>query len=144
MAGKKNQTTHSFYVPRIHDDDRRRGTFEVFNTPQGDINYSFIYPGAIAAWHRHKKQTDFWHVIRGSLKVGLYDEKTKKLQFVYLHDSDRKTLVIPPLIWHGWRNLDAVETILSYYISEKYDESDPDEDRTPVGSFGESWETEAR
>ncbi len=64
MAGKKNQASHSFYVPRIHDDDRRKGTFDVFATPKGDINYSFIYPGAIAAWHRHKKQTDFWQTPR--------------------------------------------------------------------------------
>jgi len=144
MASKKNQSTHTFYIPRIHDDDRRKGTFDVFKTPKGDINYSFIYPGAIAAWHRHKKQTDYWHVIKGSLKVGLYDEKSRKLTFVYLHEKDRKTLVIPPFIWHGWRNLDPNETILSYYISEKYDPKNPDEDRAPVGSFGESWETEAK
>ena len=144
MARKKNQEMFSFYAPRIHDDDRRRGTFDVFATPRGDINYSFIYPGAIAAWHRHKKQTDYWHVIRGSLKVGLYDEKAKKLMFVYLHDADRRTLVIPPMIWHGWRNLDPVETILSYYISEKYALKNPDEDRMPVGSFAENWDTEAR
>ena len=144
MAKKKSGEMFSFYTPRIHDDDRRKGTFDVFATPTGDINYSFIYPGAIAAWHRHKKQTDFWHVIKGSLKVGLFDEKTKKLTFVYLHDKERKTLVIPPTIWHGWRNLDPVETILSYYISEKYDMKDPDEERAEVGSFGETWDTEAK
>lgn len=141
---KRQSGTHSFYIPRIHDDDRRRGTFDVFSTPRGDINYSFIYPGAIAAWHRHKKQTDFWHVIKGSLKVGLYDEKVKRLEWVYMHEADRKTLVIPPMIWHGWRNLDPVETILSYYISEKYDPKNPDEDRAPVGSFGEDWGTEVK
>ena len=144
MASRKNSQTYSFYIPRVHDDDRRKGTFDVFSTPRGDINYSFIYPGAIAAWHRHKKQTDYWHVLRGSLKVGLYDERAKKLTFVYLHDGDRRTLVIPPFIWHGWRNLDPVETILSYYITEKYDAKNPDEDRAPVGSFGEDWETEAQ
>ncbi len=144
MARKKNQNFYSFYIPRIHDDDRRKGTFDVFNTPRGDINYSYIYPGAIAAWHRHKRQTDFWHVLRGSLKVGLYDEKTKKLTWIFLHQGDRRTLVIPPLIWHGWRNLDPIETILSYYISEKYDQKNPDEDRAPVGSFGEDWGTEIK
>ncbi len=143
MAKGKN-TFYSFYIPRVHDDDRRRGTFDVFNTPKGDINYSFIYPEAIAAWHRHKKQTDHWHVIKGSLKVGLYDEKANKLEWVFMHEADRKTLVIPPLIWHGWRNLDPNLTILSYYISEKYDPSNPDEDRAPIGSFGDDWTTNVK
>lgn len=140
----KKNSSFSFYSPRIHDDDRRRGTFDVFSTPKGDINYSYIYPGTTVAWHRHKKQTDYWHVIKGSLKVGLYDEKAKKLTWVYLHENDRKTLVIPPMIWHGWRNLAAGETVLSYYISEKYDQKNPDEDRAPIGSFGEDWETEVK
>lgn len=142
MGSKKK--SFSFYIPRIHDDDRRRGTFDVFNTPRGDINYSFIYPGSTVAWHRHRKQTDFWHVIKGSLKVGLYDEKQKKLTWLYLHENDRKTLVIPPLVWHGYRNLADGETILSYYISEKYDEKNPDEQRVPIGSFGDDWGTEIK
>lgn len=142
MAKKKD--SHTFYFPRVHDDDRRRGTFDVFGTPRGDINYSYIYPGTTVAWHRHKRQTDFWHVIKGSLKVGLYDQKARKLTWVYLHEANRKTLVIPPLIWHGYRNLSDGETILSYYISEKYDEKNPDEQRAPIGSFGESWETEVK
>lgn len=132
------------FKPRIHDDDRRRGTFDVFHTPRGDINYSYIYPNTTVAWHRHKKQTDFWHVIKGSLKVGLYDEKEKKLTWVYLHENERVTLSIPPGIWHGYRNLSEGETVLSYYITEKYSEKNPDEERKPVGSFGENWETEAR
>ena len=132
------------FKPRLHDDDRRRGTFDVFHTPKGDINFSLIYPGAVAAWHRHQKQTDHWYVIRGSLKVGLYDEKTKTLEWVYLHENERQTLVIPPGIWHGWRNLIPGETILSYYISEKYEEKNPDEERKPVGAFGENWDTEVK
>ena len=144
MAGKKGSSSFSFYSVRIHDDDRRRGTFDVFNTPRGDVNYSFIYSQTTVAWHRHKRQTDYWHVIRGSLKVGLYDDVAKKLSWVYLSDADRKTLVIPPMIWHGYRNLSPDITILSYYISEKYDEKNPDEDRVPIGSFGESWDTEVK
>ena len=140
----KKKDSHTFYFPRVHDDDRRRGTFDVFGTPKGDINYSYIYAGTTVAWHRHRRQTDIWHVIGGSLNVGLYDEKAKKLTCVYLSDADRKTLVIPPGIWHGYRNLSGAETILSYYISEKYDEKNPDEDRVPIGSFGDDWGTEMK
>ena len=130
--------------PRLHDDERRRGIFDVFSTPSGDINYSYIYPNSMVAWHRHAKQTDYWYVIKGSLKVGLYDETKKRLCFVYLHEYERVTLAIPPGVWHGYKNIGGTEAILSYYITQKFDETNPDEERAPVGAFGDNWEFEIK
>lgn len=130
--------------PRLHDDERRRGIFDVFATPKGDINYSYIYPGSLVAWHRHLQQHDFWFVIKGSLKVGLYDPKAKILTFVYLHEYERTTLMIPPGVWHGYKNIYDGETILSYYITNKFDENNPDEERAKIGSFGDNWDFEIK
>ena len=132
------------FKPRTHDDDRRRGVYDVFDTPQGDFLITHIYPGAISAWHRHSKQTDYLFVIKGSLKIGLYDEQKKLLTFVYLHDQERITLKIPLKIWHGHKNVSADETILCYYISEKYNQNHPDEERAPIGSFGDNWNLQAK
>ncbi len=128
--------------PRTHDDDRRRSINDVFSTPEnfGDLNISYIYPGRTVAWHRHEKQFDYWFVVKGSLKVGLYDEEQKKLMWVYLHDRERKALRIPPKIWHGWKNISGEECILMYWITKKYDSSNPDEERAEIGSFDEDWE----
>ena len=145
---KKNdqhQWTQSLlFKPRVHDDDRRRGTYDIFDTPHGDVLITHIYPGAISAWHRHTKQTDYLFVVKGSLKVGLYDEIKKQLTFIYLHDQERTTLTIPPGIWHGHKNISASETILCYYISEKYSKDNPDEQRSPIGSFGDNWDLQAK
>ncbi len=35
---------------------------------KGQINYSVQYPGAIKAWHRHDRQSDFWICLTGQLK----------------------------------------------------------------------------
>lgn len=130
-------------IPRFHDDDRRRSINDVFQTPQnfGDLNLSYIYPNRTVAWHRHLKQTDNWFVVKGSLKVGLYDEDRKQLMWIYLHERDKKVLKIPPKIWHGWKNLDPQETVLMYWITQKYDPTNPDEERAPVRAFGENWDT---
>jgi len=135
----KNQ----LHVPRIHDDDRRRSVNDVFPLPEnaGEIDLSFIYPNQLVAWHRHQHQSDYWFVLKGSLKVGLYDETNKKLMWVYLHERQRQVLHIPPTIWHGWRNLDPKETILMYWITKKYNLKDPDEERLPAGTFGENWDS---
>lgn len=130
--------------PRVHDDERRRGIFDVFSTPQGDINYSYIYPGSIVAWHRHFNQSDYWFVLKGSLKIGLYDPDVKRLVFIYLHEYERITLMIPPRVWHGYKNIGNSEAILSYYITQKYSEEDPDEERSPIGTFGDRWEFDVK
>lgn len=134
---------HSF-IPRIHDDDRRRSINDVFGTKGFDINISYIYPGRIVAWHRHLKQPDYWFLIKGSLKVGLYDEDKGVLMWVYMHEWERKTLYIPPKIWHGWRNINDGESILCYYITPKYNEENPDEERAPIGAFGENWDVKVK
>lgn len=130
-------------VPRFHDDDRRRSVNDIFQTPKnfGDLNISYIYKDRTVAWHRHLHQSDYWFVVKGSLKVGLYDEEAKKLMWVYLNENQKKVLHIPPKIWHGWRNIDNEESVLLYWITNKYDQKNPDEERATVGAFGEIWET---
>lgn len=126
--------------PRVFDDDRGRRTCDIFagtNMP-GDINITYAYPGRITAWHRHKNQTDSWHVVKGSLKVGLLYEDGHH-EFVYLHEHDRKTLQIPPGVWHGWMVLGEEECVLMYYIDGHYNQEQPDEERMTVEEAGVDW-----
>ena len=48
-------------------------------------------------------------------------------------------LKIPPGIYHGYKALEP-DSILMYYLTEKYDPQD--EFREKVGAFGDIWETE--
>ncbi len=126
-------------APRVYDDDRARRTNDVFGTATpGDINISFAYPGRIVAWHRHQKQTDHWHVIKGFLKVGLMDDD-RNVRWVYLGENDRRTLSIPPGVWHGYMVLGDEEAFLIYYITEKYNLEHPDEERLSVEAAGVDW-----
>jgi dTDP-4-dehydrorhamnose 3,5-epimerase len=125
--------------PRVYDDDRARRTNDVFGTATpGDINITWAYPGRIVAWHRHQRQTDHWYVIKGNLKVGLLDDDGNH-RWVYLSDSDRRTLSIPPGVWHGYMVLGNEEAILMYYITEQYNQENPDEERLSVEAAGIDW-----
>lgn len=126
-------------VPRLADDDRARRTCDVFGeaTP-GDINITWAYPGRIVAWHRHQRQTDHWYLIKGHLKVGLMDDD-RNVRWVYLSETQRRTLSIPPGIWHGYMVLGNEEAILLYYITEKYNLEQPDEERMSVEAAGVDW-----
>ena len=126
-------------APRVYDDDRARRTNDVYGTATvGDINVSYAYPGRIVAWHRHQRQTDHWHVVKGYLKVGLMDDDGN-VRWVYLGENDRRTLSIPPGLWHGYMVLGNEEAILVYYITEKYNLDQPDEERMTVEAAGVDW-----
>ena len=49
-----------------------RGSDEFF-TKFGQCYVSLNYPGVVRAWHYHKKQEDYFIVVQGVCKVGLYD-----------------------------------------------------------------------
>ena len=132
-------------VPRLFDDDRARRACDVFGFTgdekvqmAGDINITWAYPGRIVAWHRHQLQTDHWFVIRGYLKVGLLDDDGTA-RWVYLGENDRRVLSIPPGVWHGYMVLGDVEAVLMYYITSKYDEDNPDEERLSIEDAGVDW-----
>ena len=132
-------------TPRIYDDDRARRACDVFGfTPGGgvnmggDLNVTWIYPGRIIAWHRHQRQSDHWFVVRGHLKVGLMDD-AGDVRWVYLSENDRRVLSIPPGVWHGLMALGEEEAIMAYYITDKYDEQNPDEERLSIEEAGVDW-----
>lgn len=132
-------------VPRLFDDDRARRACDVFGftddgtvNMDGDINITWAYPGRVVAWHRHKHQSDHWFVIKGYLKVGLLDDDGN-VRWVYLGENDRRVLSIPPGVWHGYMVLGEDEAILMYYITSKYDEKNPDEERMTVEASGVDW-----
>ena len=132
-------------VPRLYDDDRARRACDVFGFSgdgkvkmDGDINITWAYPGRIVAWHRHQLQSDLWFVIKGYLKVGLMDD-ARNVRWVYLGENDRRVLTIPPGIWHGYMVLGEEEAVLMYYITSKYDEENPDEERMTASDAGVAW-----
>ncbi len=132
-------------VPRLFDDDRARRACDVFGFTgdekvqmAGDINITWAYPGRIVAWHRHHLQTDHWFVLKGYLKVGLLDDDGNA-RWVYLGENDRRVLSIPPSVWHGYMVLGDEEAVLMYYITSKYDENNPDEERLSIEDAGVDW-----
>jgi dTDP-4-dehydrorhamnose 3,5-epimerase len=135
-----------FTRPQVHDDDRRRAVNDLFQLPAnaGQLNISHIYPGVTVAWHRHKKQTDYWYCVKGSIKVGLYHDGLGKLQWEYLHEGERRVLAIPPGVWHGYKNISKDESVLLYWVTEKYNKEQPDEERCHIGLFGDCWDAPVR
>ena len=107
------------------------------------INYSVIYPGAIKAWHRHKHQDDYFCVLSGMAKVGVYT-KEEGLEEYYTGEHNPGVVHISSGEWHGITALGTSPCHLLYFVTNKYNPHKPDEERAPWDSFdsGDWWKVE--
>jgi len=111
-----------FHQFRVHEDHRRRGFYDIFPGFEGDVCITKHIPGVIPdELHMHKRQTDYFTVADGKVLFRLVSEDGKEEKFIMTAD-DKKTVIIPPGIWHGYLALEP--SIMVFYISHKYDSND--------------------
>ena len=84
----------------------------------GEIYFSCTHPGAIKAWHLHKKMTLNYAVIYGELKFVLYDDREGsptrgQIQEVFLSPENYCLVTVPPLIWNGFKGIGTRTTIVA-------------------------------
>lgn len=115
------------------------------------INYSVMDPGAIKAFHLHKRQTDVWYVPPSDkLLLVLADVRkgspTEGQVRRYVLGDCRSMLVrIPPGVAHGAKNLlTARQSAIIYFVDVQFSVDEHcDEGRLPWDHFGsEVWEVE--
>ncbi len=101
----------------------------------GQVYFTTTYPGVVKAWHYHKKQTDHFYVIRGTVKIALYDQRKDSptcgiVNEIYLGEHCPGMLKIPPGVMHGWMCVGQTEAYILNIPSEMYNYTNPDEFRT--------------
>lgn len=115
-----------------------RNDDEVF-TKFGQVYLTTTYPQVIKAWHYHHLQDDNFAVVKGMVKLVLYDPRPDSLTrgevnefFVGEHNP---TLVhVPRLVYHGWKCISETEAMVINLVTEPYNYQSPDEYRLPYHS----------
>ena len=84
----------------------------------GEIYFSKVYPNVVKAWHVHTEMTLNYFVVVGSIRLALYDTREGspthgKLQEIVLDESDSRLVVIPPLVWNGFKGLGTSAAIVA-------------------------------
>ena len=100
----------------------------------GQVYLTVVYPGVVKGWHYHKKQSDYFCVVKGMVKVALYDQRTESKTFkevneFFMGDKKPMLLVIPPFVLHGMKGIGPESGYLINCPSEPYDYNNPDEYR---------------
>jgi dTDP-4-dehydrorhamnose 3,5-epimerase len=90
------------------------------------INYSEMEPGAIKAFHVHRRQTDVWFVPPGDkMLLVLLDvrehSRTRNVQRrLVLGDGSSRLVRIPPGVAHGVKNLAAARGRIIYLVDAHF------------------------
>lgn len=100
----------------------------------GQIYLTTAYPGVVKGWHYHKVQTDNIIVVKGMMKVVLYDSRedspTKyEINEFFMGEHNPILLQIPPFVFHGFKCISETEAIVINVATEVYDYQNPDEFR---------------
>jgi dTDP-4-dehydrorhamnose 3,5-epimerase len=84
----------------------------------GEIYFSCVYPGAIKAWHLHKKMVLNYAVPYGRIKLVLYDDREGsrtrgEVQEIFMGIDNYCLVSIPPLLWNGFKGMGQETAIVA-------------------------------
>ena len=108
------------------DDD----TFEKF----GQVYMTTAYPGAVKAWHYHKSQDDNMAVVKGMMKIVLYDNRegsktNGEINEFFAGEHNQILIHIPKMVHHGFKCISEFEAIVINTPTQTYNYDSPDEFR---------------
>jgi len=100
----------------------------------GQVYLTSAYPGVVKAWHYHKVQADNFAVVKGMMKVVLYDARpgsaTKgEVNEFFIGERNPALITIPPLVYHGFKCMGTEEALVINTPTESYKYDKPDEYR---------------
>jgi dTDP-4-dehydrorhamnose 3,5-epimerase len=107
----------------------------------GEIYFSVVYPGAIKAWHLHRRMTLNYAVIAGRIKLVLYDDREGsatrgELQEIFTGEDHYALITVPHGVWNGFKGIGLGEAVVANCATEPHDPDeivrlDPFSDRIP-------------
>jgi len=120
--------------------DERGRLMEIFRRDDnifekfGQVYVTTVKSNVVKAWHYHKKQTDNFCCISGKIRLGLYDARKNSPTFGKTMDmklslEEPKLVSIPANVYHGFKGIAKVESIIINTPTEPYSHKNPDEYR---------------
>lgn len=100
----------------------------------GQVYMTTAYPGVVKGWHYHKKQADNMAVVKGMMKIVLYDGReasaTKgEVNEFFAGDHNPLLIHIPRYVYHGFKCISEEEAVVINTPTEVYAYQEPDEFR---------------
>jgi len=140
----KHLDERGYLMEILRDDDAEFIRF-------GQVYVSTSNPGIVKAWHAHRHQVDHLCVIRGMVKIGLFDGREdspthRQTQTLITGELNSMLVQIPPLVWHGYMTLGNEPAYIVNIPTQHYNRQEPDELRIDPfdNDFGYEWLPKSR
>ena len=108
-----------------------RASWPEIDLPLVQVHVTTTLPDRIHAWGLHQRSTDRLFVVKGLVSIVVYDGREGSATCGGINEfrvSDRNPglLVIPPHLYHGWKNIGTDEAFIINMPSSQYDYDEPD------------------
>lgn len=92
----------------------------------GEIYFSVVYPGIVKGWHLHKNAILNYAVLKGQIKLVLYDNREESstkgmLQEIYMGDTNYCLVQIPAGVWNAFKGIGVEPAYVADLITVTHD-----------------------
>jgi dTDP-4-dehydrorhamnose 3,5-epimerase len=108
-----------------------RASWPEIDLPIVHVHVTTTQPGRIRAWGLHRHSTDRLFVVSGLVSLVVFDgrldtDTAGALNEFKVSERNPGVLVIPPNLYHGWKNIGTTEASIINMPSSQYDYDSPD------------------
>ncbi len=111
----------------------------------GEIYFSVIFPGAIKAWHIHRKMELNYAVVTGNIKLVLYDPRKssptyRETQEIFMGVDNYVLVTVPPHVVNGFRAIGNEKAIVANCATIPHDPGEIERLDPFDAEIGYSWD----
>lgn len=129
--------------PVAHEDglvtEVARTVWDELDLPIVHVHITTTLPGRVRGWGLHRASTDRLFVVTGLVSIVVFDGREASPTYGFVNQfmvSERNPglLIIPPDLYHGWKNIGEEEAFIINMPSSTYNHEQPDALDLPYGS----------
>jgi dTDP-4-dehydrorhamnose 3,5-epimerase len=124
-----------------HVTEVARASWDILAAPIVQVHITTTFAGRVRAWGLHPLGTDRLFVVSGLVKLVVFDGRKDSSTFGTLSEfvvSEKNPglLIVPPNLYHGWKNIGTTEAVIINMPSRPYQYEGPD-------ALDLSWDSDA-
>ena len=121
--------------PVPHDDGHvtevARTSWGILGNPVVQVHVTTTLPGRIRAWGLHQRSMDRLFVVSGLVTIVVFDGRDDsptrgRVNAFTVSERNPGLLLIPPNLYHGWKNIGTSEAAIINMPDRLYDYEQPD------------------
>ncbi len=114
-----------------HVTEVARANWDILSSPIVQVHITTTLPGRVRAWGLHQTVSDRLFVVSGLIKFAIFDGRKNsptfgKLDLLTISEKNPGLLVIPPNLYHGWKNIGTTEAAIINMPDSMYNYENPD------------------